>query len=274
MPLPLIHNSMQAVLTCTATMNSVFGCAFVLRLCGPCSACSREDNGAEGEGRLPNDTGATSANPGKGFLDRASTWAPGTMPGAMTGGIWSPDVLAGLYGGWNVALQPGAQPAELAAQQGTAAAVSQRGMPRAAEGDWRSVVQAAAAAASQLEISKLSGRESTRSMELGDEAPLASPPASLCKAHRAPATIARLHHKVTICEELQLHHSPPWEIVLLCVSATVFEARCLELSGEIAWSLRLRSEACPAAARQRVQGAAQQPQRQRWQRHQWRQEPL
>ena len=180
---------------CTA---EVLSHAHVQSLCAHCSACSREDNGAEGEGRLPNDTGATSANPGKGFLDRASTWAPGTMPGAVASGMWSPDVLAGLYGGWGMAQQPGAQPADLAGQQGVAAAALRGGMPGAPEGDWRSVVQAAAAAASQLEISKLSGRESSRSAELGGEAPLATPPSSLCRAQRAPATVARLHHKVTM----------------------------------------------------------------------------
>ena len=115
------------------------------------------------------------------------------MPGAMNGGMWSPDVLAGLYSGWGVAQQPGAQPADLAAQQGMAANVSRRGTPGAAQGDWRSVVQAAAAAASQLEISKLSGRESSRSMDMGGDATLATPPASLCKVQRAPATAARFH---------------------------------------------------------------------------------
>ena len=74
------------------------------------------------------------------------------------------------------------------------------GAPGAPEGDWRSVVQAAAAAASQLEISKLSGRESTRSMDVGTEAPLATPHTSLCKGQRTPATVARFQHKVNICQ--------------------------------------------------------------------------
>ena len=215
--------------------------AHVLSLCGHCSACSREDNGAEGEGRLPNDTGATSANPGKGFLDRASTWAPGTMPGAMNGGMWSPDVLAGLYGGgWGMAQQPGAQCADLADQQVVAAAALRGSTPGAPEGDWRSVVQAAAAAASQLEISKLSGRESTRSAELGCEAPLATPLASLCRAQRAPATVARPHHKVTMPQKWRAAVSPftTWEIVLLCVYAIVLEADHLQLSRDLSgvWS--------------------------------------
>ena len=192
--LPLTHSSVQADAACTAAMPSVFGRAHVLSLCGPCSCSSREDNGAEGEGRLPNDTGATSANASKGFLGRASTWAPG----AMNGGMWSPDALTGLYGGWKMAPQLGTQPADLAAQQGAAATASRMGTPGVPEGDWRSVVQAAAAAASQLEISKLSARESARSVELGGDAPLASPPTSLCKAQRAPAIVARFHHKVTM----------------------------------------------------------------------------
>ena len=214
---------------CTALLprSLCLQCADVLSLRGHCSACSREDNGAEGEGRLPNDTGATSANPGKGFLDRASTWAPGMVPGAVGGGMWSADALAGLYGGgWGMAQQPGAQPADLAGQQGVAAAALHGGAPSAPEGDWRSVVQAAAAAASQLEISKLSGRESTRSMDVGGDAPLASPPTSLCRAQRAPATVARFHHKVTLRPMRRAAVSPftTWEIVLLCGSAVVLEA--------------------------------------------------
>ena len=166
-----------------------------------------------GEGRLPGDTGATSANPGKGLMDRASTWAPGSLPSGLGTGMWSPDVLAGLYYGWNMAAQhPGSgQPADLAtahAGAGVTAPVLRRGTPMgAAQGDWRTVVQAAAAAASQLEISKLSGSKSARSAELRRKAPALTNSASLGKAHTAPAAqsgIPARFNKVTDCLGLAL----------------------------------------------------------------------
>ena len=125
-------------------------------------------------------------------MNRASSWAPGRMPG----GLWNPDMLAGLYYGWNVAGQlPGAQPADLAAQQGAAGTLLQQGAQASgANGDWRSVVQAAAAAASQLEISKLSGSQSARSAELPGDAPSAMPTASSGRAQTAPApSVGKAH---------------------------------------------------------------------------------
>ncbi len=135
----------------------------------------------------------------QGVMGRASTWAAGGMPGSA----WSPDMLAGLYYGWNMAPQhPVGHPAALAGQQGppasafqqgAAASAFQQGPPGAsgATGDWRSVVQAAAAAASQLEISKLSGSKSLRSAslrsaDLAGDAPLATQAASFGKAPTAP----------------------------------------------------------------------------------------
>ena len=133
----------------------------------------------------------------QGVMGRASTWAAGGMPGSA----WSPDMLAGLYYGWNMAPQhPVGHPAALAGQQvpvasafqqGAAASAFQQGPP-GATGDWRSVVQAAAAAASQLEISKLSGSKSLRSAslrsaDLAGEAPLGTPAASFGQAQTAPA---------------------------------------------------------------------------------------
>ena len=104
-------------------------------------------------------------------------------------------MLAGLYYGWNVPPQhPVGHPAALAEQQvapasafqqGAQASAFQQGAP-GATGDWRSVVQAAAAAASQLEISKLSGSKSLRSADLAGDAPLATPAASFGKAQTAP----------------------------------------------------------------------------------------
>lgn len=126
-------------------------------------------------------------------MDRASTWAPGSMSPGLNSSMWSPDVLAGLYYGWNMAQQqqPGSgQPTDPLTQQGAAANASRRGTPPGpgtGQGDWRSVVQAAAAAASQLEISKLSGSKSARSLDLSEQAPLTTPLASLGKAQTAPA---------------------------------------------------------------------------------------
>ena len=243
-PACISHSSMQADVACTALLlcSLCLQHAHALSLFWQCSACSREDNGAEGEGRLPNDTGATSANPGKGFLDRASTWAAGTMPGAVNGSMWSPDALVGLYGGWGMAPQAGALPADPAGQQGMAAAALRRGAPGAPEGDWRSVVQAAAAAASQLEISKLSGQESTRSMDAGGDAPLASPPTSLCKAQPAPGTVARFHHKVILVSNVEscsftIHNLRDCAAACICSCL----GGCLGAAvSRIEWSLRLR----------------------------------
>ena len=112
-------------------------------------------------------------------------------------------MLAGLYYGWNMAPQhPVGHPAALAGQQdapasafqqGATVSAFQQGAPGGpgATGNWRSVVQAAAAAASQLEISKLSGSKSLRSAslrsaDLAGEAPLATPAASFGKAQTAP----------------------------------------------------------------------------------------
>ncbi len=158
-----------------------------------------------GEGRLPGDTGATSANPGKVLMDRASTWAAGSMPTGLGSGMWSPDVLASLYYGWKMAPQhPGSgQPADPVAEHagaGVSVPASRRGTPvGVAPGDWRSIAQAAAAAASQLEISKLSGSKSARSAE----APALTPSASLSKAQTAPAAQsgipARLNKVTAAC---------------------------------------------------------------------------
>ena len=93
-------------------------------------------------------------------------------------------MLAGLY--WNMAPQHLAgHPAALGEQQGAAATAFQRGGP-CPSGDWRSVAQAAAAGASQLEISKLSGSKSARSDDLAGAVPLVTPSASFGKAQTAP----------------------------------------------------------------------------------------
>lgn len=176
-----------------------------------------------GEGRLPGDTGATSANPVKGLMDRASTWAPGSLPSGLGTGMWSPDVLAGLYYGWNTTAQrPGSgQPADLAAAHacaGASAPVPRRGTPvGTAQGNWRSVAQAAAAAASQLEISKLSGSKSARSAEQRGEASALTPSASLGKAQFAPAAqsgIPARFNKVTDCLGLVMYKEG-WSFMLI-----------------------------------------------------------
>ena len=136
-------------------------------------------------------------------MGRASTWAPGSMPG----GVWSPDMLAGLY--WNMAPQhPVGHPAALGGQQGAAAAAFQRGVP-GPTGDWRTVAQAAAAAASQLEISKLSGSKSARSDDLAGAAPLVTPSASFGNAQTAPlanlGTVQAPEHFIKVLIYYTLH---------------------------------------------------------------------
>lgn len=144
----------------------------------------------------------------QGLMGRASTWAPGGMPS----GAWSPDMLAGLYYNWNMGpQQPVSHPTALPVQQDVAATAFQQGAlgSSGATGDWRSVVQAAAAAASQLEISKLSGSKSLRSADLEDNAPLATPSASLGKAQTAAkfcaAQLPARFSKVSYIASLLLH---------------------------------------------------------------------
>ena len=127
-------------------------------------------------------------------------------------------MLAGLYYGWNMAAQhPSGQPADLVAQQSAAANLSRRGTPGPAggptQGDWRSVVQAAAAAASQLEISKLSGSKSAGSAEVAGDAPLMTPSASLGKAETAPPFnfgTAQVPARFTKVTTLGLHLCKDW----------------------------------------------------------------
>jgi len=151
-------------------------------------------------------------------MDRAFTWAPGSLPAGCNGGSWSPNVLAGLYHGWNMAVHhPGGQPADLGAQQSAVANLSQRGTPGPAggptQGDWRLVVQAAAAAASQLEIGKLPGSKSAPSAEVAGPASLMTPSASLSKAEIAPPSnfgTAQVPARFTKVTTLGLHLGNDW----------------------------------------------------------------
>ena len=159
-------------------------------------------------------------------------------------------MLAGLYYNWNMPLQhPASHPAALAGRQGVAPTASQQGAPGSsgATGDWRSVVQAAAAAASQLEISKLSGSKSLRSADLADSLPLATPSASLGKAQTAPA--AKL-----CAAQLPARFS---KVILFYLSPSRLEP-CASLASRSGAAARSCMDLI-AGACQRVQGDAQQP---------------
>ncbi|CAL8463507.1 g3041 [Coccomyxa elongata] len=107
------------------------------------SACSREDPMAE-DGRLPGDTGATSRQ-GSG-ISRLGIWPPMAQPQVPA----AQQMLSELYYSWNnmTSLSAAAAAAADANSGAEAAAAAQNG-------DWRAVVQAAAAAASQWEVQKL-----------------------------------------------------------------------------------------------------------------------
>jgi hypothetical protein len=86
-------------------------------------------------------------------LGRSSTWAPGAVPSQqLWQQQWSPEMLAELYYNWSALAGAPANSAAVAADTEAGGSAGRA----ATAGDWCSVVQAAAAAASQWEIQKLS----------------------------------------------------------------------------------------------------------------------
>lgn len=90
-------------------------------------------------------------------LNRLGTWPPGSTQLLPQQQQWTPEMLSDLYYSWNnmTALSAAAAAAADAGNSAEAAAATK-------DGNWRSVVQAAAAAASQWEIQKLNSVQSRK----------------------------------------------------------------------------------------------------------------
>ena len=98
-------------------------------------------------------------------MGRAPTWSRGTLPPQQPWQPqWSPDMLAEMYYSWNN--MAGGPAAAVAAAAAAAEPEAASAGPAGAPGDWRMVVQAAAAAASRWEIQKLNGVPSQASGEV------------------------------------------------------------------------------------------------------------